>query len=383
MLTAAGCQSRRQRLWSLIPDEIEWLLIADPRHVHYLANFWVNPFSFSAGERGLLLLDRQHGATLLADNFTVRSAVSAPHVDEVVNQKWYDHRHAVINRDHVLLAALQTTSSRLVRRAGLIETEAVPVAAAQLLDEWHPKFTLSNGDTLGGLLRQMRRRKDPDEIEIIRTAMRATDAGQARAREAIRAGISEWDLYREVQAAVLQVLGHPAIVYGDFRAVNAKLPKAGGLPTNYVLQSGDLFILDYGVVVEGYRSDFTNTLAVGEPPADQQRLFELCQTAMQAGEAALRGGVTAKTLYDAVARPFREARREQYFPHHAGHGLGLAHPEPPIIVAESTDVIETGDVITLEPGLYVEGIGGIRIEHNYLVTDTGYERLSNHTIALK
>lgn len=382
MLTAAGCQARRQRLWSLVSDDIEWLLVADPRHVHYLANFWVNPFSFSAGERGLLLLDRKHGATLLADNFTIRSAASPPDVNEVINQKWYDHKHAVINRDHALLAALQSVSARLVLRSGLIETEALPVAAAQILDEWSPKFTLSDGATLGGLLRDMRRRKDSDELDLIRAAMRATDVGQARAREVIRPGISEWDMYREVQAAALEALGHPAIVYGDFRATNARIPKAGGLPTNYVLQNGDLFILDYAVVVEGYRSDFTNTLAVGEPTAGQRELFDLCQAAMQSGEAALRGGVPAKAVFDAVARPFREAGRDQYFPHHAGHGLGLAHPEPPIIVAETTDTIETGDVITLEPGLYVEGIGGIRIEHNYLITDTGYERLSNHVIVL-
>jgi Xaa-Pro aminopeptidase len=383
MLTAAGCQARRQRLWALIPEEIEWLLVADPRHVHYLANFQVNPFSFSAGERALLLLDRNQGATLLADNFTIRSAVSPPHVNEIVNQKWYDHKHAVINRDHALLAALQSVSSRLVRRSGLVETEALPVAAAQLLDEWPPRFTLSDGTTLGGLLRTMRRRKDADELEIIRTAMRATDAGHARAREFVQAGVSEWDMYREVQTAVLQALQHPAIVYGDFLALNAQQPKAGGLPTGYTLQNGDLFLLDYSVAVEGYRSDFTNTLAVGEPTPDQRRLFALCEAALQAGEAALRGGVAAKSVYDAVIGPFREAGVEQYFPHHAGHGLGLGHPEPPIIVSETTDTLETGDVITLEPGLYVEGIGGMRIEHNYLITDTGCERLSNHTIALQ
>ena len=71
------------------------------------------------------------------------------------------------------------------------------------------------------------------------------------------------------------------------------------------------------------------------------------------------------------------------FPHHAGHGLGLTHPEAPYIVRHATETLLAGDVVTLEPGLYVPGIGGIRIEHNYLITDKGYERLSNHTIALK
>ena len=72
-----------------------------------------------------------------------------------------------------------------------------------------------------------------------------------------------------------------------------------------------------------------------------------------------------------------------YFPHHAGHGLGLSHPEAPFFVLEATEALLAGDVVTLEPGLYVPGVGGVRIEHNYLITDAGYERLSNHTIALR
>ena len=71
----------------------------------------------------------------------------------------------------------------------------------------------------------------------------------------------------------------------------------------------------------------------------------------------------------------------EYFPHHAGHGLGLTHPEAPFIVRHANESLLAGDVVTLEPGLYVEGVGGIRIEHNYLITDSGYERLSNHVIA--
>jgi Xaa-Pro aminopeptidase len=73
----------------------------------------------------------------------------------------------------------------------------------------------------------------------------------------------------------------------------------------------------------------------------------------------------------------------EHFPHHAGHGLGLSHPEAPYFVRRATETLVAGDVVTLEPGLYVSGVGGIRIEHNYLVTATGYERLSDHVIALR
>jgi Xaa-Pro aminopeptidase len=87
-------------------------------------------------------------------------------------------------------------------------------------------------------------------------------------------------------------------------------------------------------------------------------------------------------VYDAVRGVFEKAGVADSVPHHAGHGLGLAHPEAPYLVRNSTETLAAGDVVTLEPGLYVDGVGGDRIEHNYLITATGYERLSNHTLSL-
>jgi Xaa-Pro aminopeptidase len=103
---------------------------------------------------------------------------------------------------------------------------------------------------------------------------------------------------------------------------------------------------------------------------------------MRGGESVLRAGVKASDVHAAVFKPYADAGRPELFTHHAGHGIGLAHPEPPILVPDSTDVLQAGDVITLEPGAYQEGIGGMRIEHNYLITATGYERMTNHMIAL-
>jgi Xaa-Pro aminopeptidase len=171
------------------------------------------------------------------------------------------------------------------------------------------------------------------------------------------------------------------MIYGDFRAVNAESPKAGGLPTQKELQNGDLFILDYSVLLDGYRSDFTNTYAVGQPSDQQEMLFRICEAGMRAGEDTLKAGVKAADVYAAVSEPMTAAGFGR-LGHHAGHGIGLAHPEPPILVSDSDDVLLAGDVVTLEPGMYIEGIGGMRIEHNYLISENGYERLSNHVISL-
>lgn len=396
MLTESGCSARRDRLWARVPERFEWLLIADPRHVYYLSNFWVNPLSFSSGERGLLLLERGGETTLVADNFTRRSAVGQPYVDREIIQPWYDHRHSVINRDHALFNAVQTLSERLFGRVGAVEAEWMPLAAWEVLALDHEVHTLrqrgpgqprrvdetSETVDLGCLLRELRRCKLPDEIALMKTCMQAGAAGLERARSVIRPGITDWEVYRAMHAAVLEAAGCPVQIYGDFRATNAMTPKAGGAPIGQTLQLGDLLILDYSVVIDGYRSDFTNTLAAGEPSEAQRILFALCVEAMRQGELALRGGVDARDVHTACLRVFSDAGYGEFFPHHAGHGLGLGHPESPILVPESDDVLIVGDVVTLEPGLYVPGVGGIRIEHNYQITETGSVRLSHHEIAL-
>jgi Xaa-Pro aminopeptidase len=211
--------------------------------------------------------------------------------------------------------------------------------------------------------------------------MRAGEAGHRRAFEVIRPGISEFEIYLEVQRAAQEAAGVPCVVYGDFRATNATLHKAGGMPTHYRLQNGDLFILDYSVIIHGYRSDFTNTISVGAPSDRIVAQFEACRDALSAAAAILKPGAAGREIWKAASGVL-ESRGFGPLAHHAGHGLGLEHPEPPILVSESEDVLVEGDVITLEPGCYIEGQGGMRFEHNYLITNAGCEQLSQHRIGL-
>lgn len=385
MLTAQGCLDRRANLWARLPEEIEWVLIGDPRHVQYFSNFRVNPVSFSAAERSLLLMTRNGKAVLLADNFTKRSATVPCFVDSEVIVPWYTHRTSVINRDDALSQALSEAKNIWAGNTGLIEPEGVSEMNAAMVAEYAAWQFSDDEDspptTLGSLIRSLRRSKAADEVALLRTCMAAGEAGHRRAFEVISPGISELEVYLEVQRAAQEAAGVPCIVYGDFRATNGQLHKAGGHPTDYRLKNGDLFILDYSVVIHGYRSDFTNTISVGAPATPIVEQFEACRDALLAAECLLTSGAMCQDLWRA-ASDVLQSRGFGPLAHHAGHGLGMEHPEPPVLVPESTDVLVSGDVVTLEPGCYVEGRGGMRFEHNYLIRDNGFERLSHHHIGL-
>jgi hypothetical protein len=363
MLTAEGCRQRRQRLWERLDPQPEGdhLRLGDPIHLTYLANFHVDPFSLGAGFGGVLLLRRDGHAKLLHDD-RLPASVREAHVEERTVVPWYDGRSP--GRGPRQLALLQGVNPA---HAGLRvhDRPGDPYAA-----------------TLVRTLAEMRRQKDPDEIDLLRRCMRATEAGHAWARANVHPGLTELDVYLGVSGACAKAAGRPVVVYGDF-VVSPGPERRGGPPTDRVLAPGDMFILDYSVVIGGYRSDFTNTLVVGATPRpDQRRLYDLCVRAMAAGEKELRAGAACQAVYAAVRGVFEKEGMAEHFPHHAGHGLGLTHPEAPYFVRAADETLLSGDVVTLEPGLYVAGVGGIRIEHNYLVTETGFERLSNHAITL-
>jgi methionine aminopeptidase len=359
MLTVEGCKARRQRLLERVKPTAP-LVLADPLHLRYFANCYVDPYSLGA-DFGALLQIRPDGGTLLVHDHRLPKSVEASHVDDRQAVKWYDGISPGDGpRRMVLRPALDALGGRI-----------------------HDSLTDPDAESLSAVTADLRRRKDDDEIALLIRCSQAGEAGMAWARQHVQPGMSELDVYCGIVTACTTHARHAVIVYGDF-AVSPGSKKRGGAPdAAKILAPGDTLILDFSVIIQGYRSDFTNTLVVGgKPTPDQQRLFDLSLKALHAGERHLRAGVHGREVYNSVRDMFKDAGVADSFPHHAGHGLGLSHPEAPFLVKQSLESLVAGDVVTLEPGLYVDGIGGVRIEHNYLVTETGFERLSQHELSL-
>jgi Xaa-Pro aminopeptidase len=379
MITEQGCLARRTALWNRLPDSIDTALITARPHLMYLAGFEASATVFNSQESGAaLLLTRQGDAVLVADN--VQEPFSrAAFVTARVEPLWYRCVEAAPHRGGLLV---QATAEWLKSRspAGLaIERSQVPWGMLQELVEGQPGLKLHDLDPD---LRALRRTKHADEQAQIRECLRVAGEAVAAARREVRPGMTGLDLQRLVLRVASEQAGRPVHVYGDF--VSGPGAEAGGGPaTNRAVQSGELVLLDYSVVINGYRGDFCTTFVCdGQPTSRQREMHAACMAALDSATRALQPGRTGREVYAACRAPLESAGLAQHFPHHAGHGIGLGHPEPPYLVPESGEVLEIGDVVTLEPGLYIPGVGGMRFEHNYIITPQGPQQISHQSLSL-
>jgi Xaa-Pro aminopeptidase len=379
MLSAEGCALRRARFWKALERPCDTVIISDPRHLVYFANYYASPFVFrSAGAMAVLVME-PGSATLCGDN-VAQPFLEASHVDRVATAQWYDGvRSARARRECVIDEVIGLLPQKPARQIG-VESSSIP---GRLLAHLSERCAQAEITDVEAAVSELARAKDPDEIAVLARSIRAGESAQEAALEQVSPGMTEVEVALLVQEAAGRQLGAFAEVYGDFVSGPRCETEGGGPPSLRVIERGDLFLLDLSVVVHGYRGDFTNTFAVGrEPTPKQAELCEACKAALVAAEKTLGPGRMAREVDAAVRASFSLQGLAQYFTTHSGHGVGLGHPEAPFIVPESRDTLQIGDVIALEPGLYAPGIGGMRYEHNYLITADGFERLSRHRLTL-
>ncbi len=380
MLTPESCAERRRRLWKSLPAGTDIAVIADPQHLIYFANYAPSPFEFRSNESAAILLLEPERATLVGDR-NLQITLEQAHVDEVVAPVWYDGLHSAPPRKaQVVRHAIEFLKTRPVHHLA-IEAASAPAGLVSWLKSERPDVATLDLDPF---IRPLRRAKDGDEIALLRRCLQASDAGMAAGLAGIEPGMTELDAYLLVQKAAIAAAGTPAIVYGDFVSGPAGI-RTGGPPTDRVIARGDLVILDFSVVLHGYRGDVANTFVAGGGRATprQRELFEACLAALAAGEALLRPGIACREVDAALRQVFRERGLEAFFSSHSGHGVGLGHPEPPFFVPESADVLAVGDVVTLEPGQYHPGVAGMRYERDYLIRPDGFEVLSEHRLTIE
>lgn len=228
-------------------------------------------------------------------------------------------------------------------------------------------------------LLRLRRRKDPDELVLLRRAIDACGAMYARAREIVRPGVRELEVFSALQAAAVDACGEMLTGTGNDYACGVR----GGPPRERRCLAGELYILDLGPAYRGYFADTSRTLAVDGRPSDGQlAAWERVCGGLSLVERLARPGVRCRDLYAAVQEWLAAAPLGSWSSH-LGHGIGLFVHETPHLNPHWDDVLAEGDVIAVEPALYGPELGtGLRLENDYLVTATGLELLSPFPLSL-
>jgi Xaa-Pro dipeptidase len=253
-----------------------------------------------------------------------------------------------------------------------VEPTQMRVLESGLLSQPAPRAQLVSA---AELLKQLRMIKDPNEITRMRRAAKVPERVLAEAIRRIRPGMTE----REVAGLFMMVsfeqnpqepVSPPLVQTG----LSAAFPHA--FAGDRAVQGGDLMVVDFGAVVEDYGSDITRTVAIGEPSNEMKHVYEVVKQANAAGRAAVRPGILAEEVDQAARAVIERAGYGQYFTHRTGHGLGLEGHEAPYMVKGDKTVLQPGMTFTVEPGIYIEGKGGVRIEDDMVVTADAGESLT-------
>lgn len=222
----------------------------------------------------------------------------------------------------------------------------------------------------------LRRAKDAGEIARIRCAADVADAALGEVGQTLGDRPTEADV-RDALEIAMRGEGADGPSYATIVASGPRFAaRPHHQPTRRVIDEGDTVIVDVGALVDGYHSDMTRTYVVGEPTDQQREIYELVRVAQAAGLATVTAGVAGRDVDEACRAVFREAGYADWFVHGTGHGVGLDIHEQPFATSTSTAVLVAGDVVTVEPGLYRDGFGGVRIEDLVSVTATGCDVLT-------
>jgi len=221
----------------------------------------------------------------------------------------------------------------------------------------------------------MRKVKDKTELHLIRKTAELTDVGARAAVEVIKPGMREYEVAAEVEYA-MRKLGSGGTAFDTIVASGLKSAHPHGGCTGKKIKRGELIQFDIGTRYQHYCADLTRTFLVGKPSPKQQKMYKVVMEAHEKAFQKIRDGVRAKQVDAAARNVIKKHGFGECFVHGLGHGVGLAVHELPMLNTVSKDVLKAGNVVTDEPGIYIVGYGGVRIEDTVLVKKDGAERLT-------
>ncbi len=251
------------------------------------------------------------------------------------------------------------------------ESEHISVSQWQQIHQQVDNLNkLTKIEPLAGAVEAFRFVKSASEVANIQQAAEIADKALALMLKSVKAGVTERELAIELDYQMAK-LGSEEVSFATILLFGERSALPHGIPSDRQLKFGDFILIDFGAVVNGYRSDMTRTFVFGQASAEQKHVYQLVQSAQQAAIDEVKEGVLGTYLYQQSADILLNSEYKQYAGEGLGHGVGLVLHELPFIGPDCHMAIEKGCVITIEPGIYIPGWGGVRIEDDVVLTDDG------------
>jgi Xaa-Pro aminopeptidase len=330
---------------------IDGLLITNAYNRRYMTGF--------TGTAGVVLVSEQEAVFITDFRYTEQAA------KEVAGFEIVKHEGSIVEE-----------VARQAERMGIkqlgFEQSHVTYATFKKYEE-HVRTNLV---PVSGVIEKLRLIKNPSEIKILKEAAEIADAAFKHILTFIRPGVTEIEVSNELEF-FMRKNGATSSSFDIIVASGYRSALPHGVATDKVIEQGDMVTLDFGAYYKGYISDITRTIAVGEPNPKLREIYEIVLEAQLRGVKELKAGMTGREA-DALTRDVISGKGYgEYFGHSTGHGIGMEVHEGPTLASKSDFVLEPNMVVTVEPGIYIPGLGGVRIEDDTVITAEGNEVLTH------
>ena len=337
---------------------LDALLITDPKHIYYLTGFASDPHERFLG------LTLMHGEepVLIVPSLDAEAAHAASSVQNIITHSDTDHPYTLLKKQ--LRESIQSLG---------IEKDQLSVSRYELLQE---SIGAQSYHDIGPILQSMRVKKTPEEIIRMQYAINLIEEVLRQSLTQVQVGVTELELVAEIEY-LMKKLGAdgPSFETMVLSGPNTALPH--GIPGQRKIQNGDLLMFDMGVFANGYASDITRTFAIGDISQELTNIYNAVLGANLQGIQSIRPGVTLASVDQSARSVIERAGYGPQFMHRLGHGLGMDVHEYPSVHGNNMDLVQAGMVFTVEPGVYVPGVGGVRIEDDIVVTNDGVNVLTS------
>lgn len=345
--------ARQAAIQAQLPKlRLDALLVTHLANLRYLCGF--------TGSAGVLLLGPRRPVLFTDGRYTAQA------------RQEVEGGRIVIAKTSPLLAAAQFAQGHRLAAIGIESTHMTVASRAGLRNALGRRARLRD---MGPVVERLRVYKDADEIALLRQAVNLGAQLLDTALRAIRPGVAEAEVAAELEYAARRA-GAQAMSFETIVAAGPRSAMPHGVASAAPIPQRGFVILDFGVILHGYCSDMTRTVHVGKLSADERRMYQAVRDAQQEAVEMVRPGVACGQVDRAARNVLRRAGLARYFSHSTGHGVGLEIHEPPRLGRGQPEILRPGMVVTVEPGVYVPGRGGVRIEDMVLVTGSSSEVLT-------